>query len=362
MKKTKTRATVSPSQQIAAMINSAFKSDVIGMASDAKYRMERMPTGSLTLDRITGGGFPRGRHIELFGDYMAGKSTSAYRCMAMAQDRDEVCAVVDAENTFDEDWFRHLGGDPDKLIYFRPKTGEELIQVLMLFESKELPVPISVVLVDSVASILPKEEMEKDPTEGDDRTASRARLMSRMLRRVTTLNEDTLFIWTNQTIDKISGYGGVTTPGGRALKFYASIRIEFKKLDRIKKPRTVVTKGKVVKKDVPVGQWVAIRAEKQKTARPEMESMFLFDIERQCIDREYEILHLGLEDGFIERSGNTFSYVDYNGELSSGTEARFKKMLREDEDLAKELVDLIEEATAIKSQPTGEEDEVDADE
>lgn len=343
--------------RIVAMINSAMKGDVIGLATDQRFQMERIPTGSLTLDRITGGGFPRGRHVELFGDYMAGKSTSAYRCMALAQQRGEVCAVIDAEKTFDEAWFRQLDGDPDELIYYRPKTGEELIQILMLFASKELEVPVSIVLVDSVASLLPSEELSKDPTEGDDRTASRARLMSRMLRRVTTVNDKILFLWTNHTIDKISGYGGVTTPGGRALKFYASIRIEMKKLDRVKKPRKVVTKGKIGTKEVPVGQWVGIRAEKQKTARPEMESMFLFDIERQCIDREYEILHLGMEDGLITRSGNTFSYVDDNGEVFSGTETRFKKMLAEDEELAQELVDLIEEGTILKSQPVGEEEE-----
>jgi recombination protein RecA len=331
---------------IVSAINGALKRPVLGFASDPKFAVEHIPTGSLTMDRITGGGFPRGRHVELYGDEAAGKSYIAYRAMALAQQRGELCALVDAEKVFDEEWFTHCGGVPEDLIYFRPTTGEELIEVLMLFaRGAEEVQNVSICTIDSVASILPREELEKMPTEGDDRTASRARLMSRLLRRVTTVNDKTLFLFTNQVIDKIGGYGGTTSPGGRALKFYASVRIEMKKEQKEKKARKVIVKGKQVEKQVVVGQWVIVRAEKQKTARPGQEGMFFFDYDRRCIDHEREIVNLGLTDGLITLTGKKLEFEDEDGSLHSGIESRFLTLLREDPELAEQLEWAISERT-----------------
>jgi recombination protein RecA len=332
----------SAAAQIRDAVNTALSADVIGLASDSRFKVEKITTGSLTIDRITGGGLPRGRHVELSGDYAAGKSTIAYRTMALAQQRGELCALADPEKVFEADWFRQQGGDPENLLMMRPDEGqhaaEHLIEVLMLFARGGEGLPkVSIVTIDSVASLLPGEELKKQPTEGEDRTASRARMMSRLLRRVTTVNQDTLFIWTNQTIDKVSGYGGTTTPGGRALKFYASVRLELKKLDRKKAERNIVVKGKMTKKEVPVGQWVAVRAEKQKTARPEMEGTFLFDFDRKCIDREREILFLGLQDGLIDRRGNVYHFEDSDGQAWSGMETAFVNLLRDTPEMADEI-------------------------
>lgn len=316
-----------------------MKREVLTVGSDPRFTIKRVPSGSLTIDRISGGGFPRGRHVELYGDYAVGKSYIAYMTMVLAQQRGEICAVVDAEKVFEELWFRRLGGNPDDLILFRPQTAEELIEVLMLFAQADDENPgADIVVIDSVASLLTTEERDKAPTDGEDRSASRARMMSRLLRRVTTVNDQTLFLWTNQVIDKIGGYGGVTTPGGRALRFYSSLRIEMRTGEAEKREQSVVKKGKFVKSQRKVGQWVNIKAEKQKTALPSMESMYLFDQVRRMVDPEYEIIHLGLEDGLVERSGNTFSYVDSNGEVFSGTESRFRKLLAENDDLREELV------------------------
>lgn len=362
MKKRSRSANNGAALAIASAINTAMKKDVVRMATDPKFRVERIPTGSLTMDRITGGGFARGRHIEIFGDYSAGKSYITYRTMVLAQERGELCAIVDAEKVFDEDWYRKMGGDPDKLLYFRPNTAEELIEVLMLFAQGAPEIQdVAIVGIDSVATLLPQEELAKAPTDGEDRTASRARMMSRLLRRVTTVNDNTLFIWTNQLIDKVGGYGGTTTPGGRALKFYASARIEMRKMDRVKKPRKVASKGKIITKDVPVGYWVAIRAEKQKTARPEAESMFFFDLDRACIDREAEMIHLGLEDGIITRSGNTFSYVDADGVVWSGLETKFKKIIRENDALSDEIEFVLTENTREKMFTEATDDDGDTD-
>lgn len=331
-----------------ARVNGAMGSEVLGLASDPRFQIERIPSGSLVIDRILGGGFPRGRHVELFGDYHGGKSTVAYKTIVLAQQRGEVCAVVDSEGSFDERYFVKLGGDLDELLIYRPKTAEALIKVLQLFIFKgddEETIPVGVVLVDSVASLLPQEELAKDVEEGDDRTASRARMMSRALRRITAQNERTLFIWTNQLIDKIGGYGGTTTPGGRALKHYASVRVEFRKLDKMKKKRPVVKKGKRQESEVPVGHWVAVRAEKQKTARPELEAMFLYDYEQSRIDPEYEVIHLGLEDGLIRRTGNTFRYEDSDGVVWEGQERWFRAAIRDNDELREELVWAITERT-----------------
>lgn len=346
---------------LANRINATLGVEVVGLASDPRFTVQRVPTGSLTIDRITGGGFPRGRHVELFGDYQAGKSYIAYKTMALAQQRGEICAIVDSEKVFDEAWFRHLGGDPDQLLAYRPRTAEEFIKVLMLLvesddEDPDRPIA-DVVTIDSVASLLPKEEYEKDVEEGDDRTASRARMMSRALRRVTTVNGYTLFLWTNQLIDQVGGYGGPTTPGGRALKFYSSIRVRLTKSERKKAPRKRVNKTKLVTADMPVGQWVTVRAEKQKTARPEMESMFLFDYERKRIDSEMEIITLGLEDGLIERHGNVFEYEDADDNTWSGQEAKFKRLLRDEDDLREELVFGITENSRSLAYDIDEEDD-----
>lgn len=360
---TKKRRVLSTAAAVKERINAQMGAEVLGLGSDERFQVRRIPSGSLVIDRITGGGFPIGRHIELFGDYHGAKSTVAYMTLALAQQNGLVCAVVDAEGSFDERYFVSLGGSLEDLLIYRPKTAEKLIKILQLFVTEDEDNPgVDVVLIDSVASLLPQEELGKDVEEGDDRTAGRARMMSRALRRVTAMNEKTTFIWTNQLIDKIGGYGGTTTPGGRALKHYASVRIEFKKLDRVKKSRKRVKKGKVQPVDVPVGHWVAIRAEKQKTARPELESMFLYDYERSMIDPEYEIIHLGLEDGLIVRTGNTFRYEDSDGEMWSGLEHQFRKYLRDNEELREELVwSISETSAALGSENVSTEEDEDGD-
>jgi recombination protein RecA len=181
--------------------------------------------------------------------------------------------------------------------------------------------------------------------------------MSRLLRRVTTVNDKTTFLWTNQLIDKIGGYGGSITPGGRALKFYASVRIEMKKEKKEMKPRKVVIKGKEQTKDMTVGQWVMVRAEKQKTARPGQEAMFYFDYERRCIDREREIINLGLQDKLITMTGRKLVFEDSDGREWAGMENAFRKWLREEEDMADELTWAIQQNTKSLSAPDNETDE-----
>jgi recombination protein RecA len=207
--------------------------------------------------------------------------------------------------------------------------------------------------VDSVASLLPREELEHDLGDGkDDRMASRARMMSRGLRRATTVNLDTAFIWTNHTIEKIGAWGGGrTTPGGRSLGFYATMRVEMLKGKKVKEERTVPREGKMVKKEQIVGHWVNIRCEKNKSATPYREQMFYFDSERKRVDPAVEILHLGMEDGLIEEvkvgRSNGYTYTMNDGTEYEGTLRDWRGWIDQDENLREELTDLIHEETAV---------------
>jgi recombination protein RecA len=343
-KKTKTSRNA---KSVVSEVNAKMGKNVLHMATDPRYQVHRVPTGVLAMERVTGGGFVRGRHVELFGDESAGKSLVAYQTMALAQERGEVCALIDGEHVFDDQWFERLGGYVDDLILFQPDNAEEAIKVLMLFaESSREVNGVSVACIDSVASMLPKEELEKDVEEGDDRVASRARMMSRLLRRVTAMNRNTLFLWTNHVTDKIGTYaGGWTTPGGRALRFYATTRIEMRKGERVKEDRMKAKAGKLVKRPTVIGHWVQLRAEKEKSGRPYLESSFFFDAEKGHIDEELSIINLALEDSLIELNGTRYRYVDTSDAEWSGTKKQFKQLLADEDDLREEIEWAIREYT-----------------
>jgi len=339
---------LSKAAEIAAMVNSVHGRPVVKMASDQDFIPVKIPTGSFVIDRITGGGFTLGRHVELFGDENACKSYVAYRTMALSQRRGNVCALVDPEGTFDADWFSHLGGLPDELLYERPDDAEEAVATLRTFGIlARQGEPIEVVTVDSIAALVTKEQVEKDPRD-EERVASQARMMSRALRVVTSQNRRILFIWTNQDRMNI-GFGAQfqprTQPGGRAMKYYATSRIEFKKSGRVTRDGLVADKHKLAKKAIPVGNWIQVRAEKEKSTVPYRQGMFVFNSRHGEIDRISEIIQLGLEDDVIQRSGNTFSYEDLEGRMWSGAEKNFKKMIEDNDDLWDEIAGAVADMT-----------------
>lgn len=329
-------------QEIANEVNLALGRVVLKPSSDPSFQQGKVSSGSLTIDRITGGGFLRGRHVELYGDESGGKSYIAYMTMALAQARGEVCALIDPEHSYDADWFAHLGGDPEQLLLEQPETAEDAVSAMMLLAQKE----ISICTLDSIASLVTREEMSKDPREGDDRVASQARMMSRALRRITTSNRTTLFIWTNQEMMNVGmSFGNPkTTKGGRSMRYYATARIELRRSTKVTKKKKVANREKLVEQERPVGHWVQARAEKEKSTKPYGQGAFIFDTERGEIDLFSEILQLGLEDRLIERSDNTFTYDGVDGKVT-GTRASFKKRIMEDEDLLDEIVQAIEDET-----------------
>lgn len=344
---------VSRSADIIAQVNSAMGKPVLRLGSDPDFIPVKIPTGSLVIDRVTGGGFTLGRHVEIYGDESACKSTIAYQTMALSQQRGNVCAMVDPEKTFDPEWFAHLGGIPEELLLFQPEekwNAEDAIGVMMIL-AKLLGEDdgnfIEVITVDSVAAMVTQEEMAKDPRE-EDRVASQARMMSRALRRITTVNKRTLFIWTNQQRTNI-GFGAQfnpnTTSGGRAMKYYATTRLELRRAGKVTKKKAVAEKSQKKDKEVPYGNWIQVRSEKDKSTRPYRQGMFLYNADRGRIEVESEIIQLGLEDDIIERNGNVFSYEAVDGTEWKGLENKFKSMIRENDELREELVSAISDMT-----------------
>ena len=349
----KARKKNSRAAQIARQVNDALNLEsAIRLGSDSYFTIVRIPTGSLVMDRITGGGFALGRHYELFGDESVGKSHIAYRTMALSQARGNLCALVDPEHSFDSDRFEFLGGNPDELLIQHPKTAEDAVAVMMMLAGVAAEEEsLEVISIDSVASLVTTDEHKKDPRE-EDRIGAQARMMSKALRRITTVNKKTLFLWTNQErMDVGVKFGNPkTTSGGRALRYYATGRIEFRRGSQLTRKGYRVRGGKRVETEIPFGRWTQVRVVKDKSTIPNREGAFVFNHDLRTIDIAYEIVQLGLEDELIERTGSGhYSYVDLDDHEWKGTEKKFTAYLRENPELAQELVTVIEDNTRNES-------------
>lgn len=350
-KKKKRTVGSSKAARVAAEINSTLKleeGDGLLLGSNSYFTIARIPTGSLVLDRITGGGFALGRHYELYGDENSGKSTIAYMTMVLSQQRGKLCAVVDPEHSFDNERFEFLGGKPDELLLQHPKTAEDAVATMMMLATMAQKELIEIITVDSVSSLLTTDEKIKDPRE-EDRMASQARMMSRSLRRITAVNKKTLFIWTNQERMNVGVRFGnpKTTSGGRALRYYATGRIEFRKGTKVVGKVQKAKAGKLVETETEVGRWIQVRVEKDKSTIPHREGAFVFNHRMKRIDPASEIVQLGLEDGLIERSANGwYSYTDLDDHEWKGTEKKFYLMLNKEEALRDELIWAIQDNSA----------------
>ncbi len=346
-KKGKALVKMSQAAAVASQLNSEIEGANIRLGNDPYFEIVRIPSGSLVMDRVLGGGWALGRHYEIFGDESAGKSYIMYRTLALSQQRGNLCALIDPEHSFDRNWYAHLGGDPDTLLTQHPKNAEDAIAAMMYLAKNADEIGIEAVGMDSVASLVPSEETEKDPRD-EPRIAGQARMMSRALRRITTVNRKTLFIWANQERTDVGIKFGnpKTTTGGKALRFYATGRIEMRRGTKVKDTRSVARGGKLVNAEVQIGRWIQVRAEKDKSTRPYREGSFIFNTDFNSIDIASEIIQLGLEDGLISRSSNgRFSYVDLDDHEWKGTEKQFSKYLRDEEELQQELVSVIQDNT-----------------
>jgi recombination protein RecA len=302
--------------------------------------VETVPTGALSLDIALGvGGLPRGRVVEIFGPESSGKSTLAMHVVAEAQRNGGICAYIDAEHAMDPQYAARIGVDVDELLISQPDTGEQALEIAdMLVRSGAL----DVVVIDSVAALTPKAEIEGEM--GDTHVGLQARLMSQALRKLTAnLNRsNTIMIFINQLREKIGVMFGSpeTTPGGRALKFYSSVRLDIRRIESIKDGAEIT------------GSRTRVKVVKNKVAPPFRQAEF--DIMYgKGISREGSLLDMGVDMGIIKKSGAWFTYE--GEQLGQGRE-NAKNYLTENPEIMVEVSERVRKQAGI-----GEEEFTEAD-
>ncbi len=304
----------------------------------ARLAVEAIPTGSLALDLALGvGGIPRGRVTEVFGPEMSGKSTLALSVVAQAQQMGGIAAFIDAEHALDPNFAAALGIKVEDLLVSQPDTGEQALEIC---EALVRSNAVDVIVVDSVAALVPKAELEGEM--GEPLPGLQARLMSQALRKLTAAisRTRTAVIFINQLREKIGIVFGSpeVTPGGRALKFYASVRIDLRRVEAIKSGNEII------------GNRVRARVVKNKVAPPFRSAEFeiLFQGPTVGISRESDILDLGTAMGLIRKQGTFYSYGDTR--LGQGRE-QAKEFLRQNPQVAQELERLIRQKAAEGAPP-----------
>ena len=306
------------------------KGSIMRMSADSVADVQVIPSGSITLDMALGvGGYPKGRVIEIFGPESSGKTTLAIHAIAEAQKAGGIAAFIDAEHAFDSYYAQKLGVDIDNLLISQPDNGEQALEIA---DSLIRSSAIDIIVIDSVAALTPKAEIEGDM--GDSKMGLQARLMSQALRKLTASisKTKTVCIFINQLRDKIGVvYGNPeTTTGGNALKFYASVRIDIR--------RTSVIKDG----DEQLGTRTKVKVVKNKVAPPfkkaEFDIMF-----GEGISRVGEIVDLGVDYEALRKSGSWFSYGDRK--IGQGRDA-VKELLKNDDALREEIELRLREAMA----------------
>ena len=314
------------------------KGSIMRMGEKGSLAIESIPTGALPLDLALGvGGLPRGRVVEIYGPESSGKSTLAMHVVAEAQRNGGICAYIDAEHAMDPVYAKAIGVDIDQLLISQPDTGEQALEIAdMLIRSGAL----DVVVIDSVAALTPRAEIEGDM--GDTHVGLQARLMSQALRKLTAnLNKsNTICIFINQLREKIGVMFGSpeTTPGGRALKFYSSVRLDIRRIEAIKDGTEVV------------GSRTRVKVVKNKVAPPFRQAEF--DIMYgQGISREGALLDLAVEMAIAKKSGAWFTY---EGEQMGQGRENAKNFLRERPELMMDMEQKIRAAAGLNGEAEAE--------
>lgn len=306
---------------------------IMRLGDQHQMEVEAIPTGNILIDRALGvGGFPRGRIVEIFGPESSGKTTLTLTAIAQAQKRGGLAAFIDVEHALDPAYARKLGVKVDDLLVSQPSSGEEALRICeTLVRSNAL----DVIVLDSVAALVTKQELEGEI--GDSTVGAQARLMSAALRKLTALisKANTVCIFTNQIREKIGVMFGnpETTPGGKALKFYASVRVDIRRIGAIKQ-----TDGNVT------GNRTKLKVVKNKVAPPFQEAEF--DIMyNEGISSTGALLDLALEQGLVEKRGSWLSYK--GSQLAQGRDAA-KELLKNNTELYAELEAAVKEKLESK--------------
>jgi recombination protein RecA len=307
------------------------KGAVMRLGDETRAPIEVIPTGSIALDVALGiGGLPRGRIVEIYGPESSGKTTVALHAVANAQRAGGIAAFIDAEHALDPDYAKKLGVDTDALLVSQPDTGEQALEIMdMLIRSGA----IDIVVIDSVAALVPRAEIEGEM--GDSHVGLQARLMSQALRKITGAlsqsNATAIFI--NQLREKIGVFFGSpeTTTGGKALKFYASVRLDVRRIETLKDGQDAV------------GNRTRVKVVKNKVAPPFKQAEFDI-IYGQGISREGSLIDMGVDNGIVRKSGAWYTYE--GDQLGQGKE-NSRSFLRDNPDLANEIEKRIKEKLGI---------------
>ena len=312
---------------------------VMRLGDQAQIDIDTIPTGALTLDIALGiGGLPRGRIVEIYGPESSGKTTVALHCVAEAQKQGGTCAFIDAEHALDASYAANIGVDIDNLLLSQPDTGEQALEIC---ETLVRSGCIDVVVIDSVAALVPRAEIEGEM--GDSHVGLQARLMSQALRKLAPVvaKSNTICIFINQLREKVGVMFGnpETTPGGRALKFYASVRLDVRKTETLRNGTDVI------------GNHTRVKVVKNKVAPPFKEAEFDI-LYGKGVSSEGCILDLAVENNIVDKSGSWFAYK--GNKIAQGRDAA-KAYLIEHPDVREEIETLVRE-----SYMPAEDDEADA--
>jgi recombination protein RecA len=315
-----------------AQIDKQFgKGSVMRLGDEGRAPVSVIPTGSIALDVALGvGGLPRGRVVEIYGPESSGKTTLTLHAVANAQAAGGVAAFIDAEHALDPEYAKALGVDTDALLVSQPDTGEQALEIMdMLIRSNAL----DVIVVDSVAALVPRAEIEGDM--GDSHVGLQARLMSQALRKITGAlsHSGTTAIFINQLREKVGVMFGSpeTTTGGKALKFYASIRLDIRRIETLKDGTDAV------------GNRTRVKVVKNKVAPPFKQAEFdmLYGV---GISREGSLIDVGVEQGFVRKSG---AWYTYDGDQLGQGKENARKFLKENPDVATEIEKRIKEKLGV---------------
>jgi recombination protein RecA len=315
-----------------ANIEKAFgKGSVMKLGDDAAQKVAAIPTGALSLDIALGiGGLPRGRVIEIYGPESSGKTTVALHALAETQKQGGIAAFIDAEHALDPHYAKALGVDINELLVSQPDTGEQALEIVdMLIRSNA----VDMIVIDSVAALTPRAEIEGEM--GDTHVGLQARLMSQALRKIagSLHKSDTSAVFINQLREKIGVMFGSpeTTPGGRALKFYSSVRLDVRRIESLKDGTNVV------------GNRVRVKVAKNKVAPPF--KLAEFDIMYgEGISREGSLIDVGVDEGIIRKAG---AWYTYEGEQLGQGRENARNFLKEHVDIALDIEKRVKDALGI---------------